>query len=129
MHGHRPRAGRIGPRHAPHAARRRGAAGPGAASPPEHAALRLLGAAKGQVLRYIMAEALLVVAVGAVLAAVATGLGLLGLYAALAQLSGPVAIDVPWQPVTGVIGLCGVLAVLTAVLPASRTKTVAIPRA
>ncbi|MFB4276851.1 hypothetical protein ACBJ59_16270 [Nonomuraea sp. MTCD27] len=46
-----------------------------------------------------------------------------------AQLSGPVAIDVPWQPVTGVIGLCGVLAVLTAVLPASRSKTVAIPRA
>ncbi|YCK40023.1 FtsX-like permease family protein [Actinomadura sp. ATCC 39365] len=94
----------------------------------EHAALRLLGAAKAQVLRYVMAEALLVVAVGVVLAAVATGLGLLGLYAALAQLSGPVAIDVPWQPVTGLIGLCSVLAVLTAVLPATRTRTVATPR-
>jgi putative ABC transport system permease protein len=95
----------------------------------EHAALRLLGAAKAQVLRYVMAEALLVAAVGVVLAAVATGLGLLGLYAALAQLSGLVAVDVPWQPVIGVIGLCGVLAVLTAVLAASRIKTVAMPRA
>ncbi|MEV5892080.1 ABC transporter permease [Nonomuraea fuscirosea] len=95
----------------------------------EHGALRLLGATKAQVLRYVVAEALLVVAVGVVLAAVATGLGLLGLYAALAQLSGPAAIDVPWQPVTGVIGLCIVLAVLAAVLPASRIKGVAIPRA
>ncbi|GAA2215947.1 ABC transporter permease [Nonomuraea monospora] len=94
----------------------------------EHAALRMLGAAKPQVLRYVMAEALLVVAVGVILAAVATGLGLLGLYAALAQLSGPVAVDVPWQPVAGVIGLCGVLAVVTAVLPASRIKGVAMPR-
>ncbi|WP_187414844.1 ABC transporter permease [Nonomuraea sp. PA05] len=95
----------------------------------EHAALRLLGAAKAQVLRYVMAEALLVVAVGVVLAAVATGVGLLGLYAALAQLSGPVAIDVPWRPVAGVIGLCGVLAVVAAVLPSGRSKGVAMPRA
>ncbi|MFI7131644.1 FtsX-like permease family protein [Nonomuraea sp. NPDC050153] len=95
----------------------------------EHGALRLLGATRAQVLRYVMAEALLVVAVGVVLAAVATGLGLLGLYAALAQLSGSVAIDMPWGPVIGVIGLCGALAVLAAVLPASRIKTVAIPRA
>ncbi|MER6514568.1 ABC transporter permease [Nonomuraea sp. NPDC001636] len=94
----------------------------------EQAALRLLGAAKAQVLRYVMAEALLVVAVGVVLAAVATGLGLLGLYAALAQLSGPVAFDVPWEPVTGLVCICGVLATLTAVLPASRTRMVAIPR-
>ncbi|GAA3203922.1 FtsX-like permease family protein [Nonomuraea helvata] len=96
---------------------------------PEHGALRLLGATKAQLLRYVMAEALLVVAVGVILAAVATALGLLGLYAALVQLTGPGAVDVPWQPVTGVIGLCAVLAVLAAVLPASRTKGVAIPRA
>ncbi|MEV4111728.1 FtsX-like permease family protein [Nonomuraea sp. NPDC049695] len=96
---------------------------------PEHGALRLLGATKAQLLRYVMAEALLVVAVGVVLAVMATALGLLGLYAALVQLAGPVAVDVPWQPVTGVIALCAVLAVLAAVLPASRTKGVAIPRA
>ncbi|MEV0231994.1 FtsX-like permease family protein [Nonomuraea sp. NPDC050786] len=96
---------------------------------PEHGALRLLGATKAQLLRYVMAEALLVMAVGVVLAAVATALGLLGLYAALVQLAGPVAVDVPWQAVTGVIALCAVLAVLAAVLPASRTKGVAIPRA
>ncbi|MEQ4723932.1 hypothetical protein [Nonomuraea sp. B19D2] len=67
-------------------------------------------------------------AVGVILAAVATALGLLGLYAALLQLTGPVAVDVPWQPVIGVIALCCVLAVLAAVLPAGRVKAVAIPR-
>ncbi|MCC5574664.1 ABC transporter permease [Microtetraspora sp. AC03309] len=95
---------------------------------PERGALRLLGATTPQILRYVMAEALLVVAVGAVLAAVATALGLLGLYAALVQLGGSADIDVPWQPVTGVIALCFALAVLAAVLPASRIKGVAIPR-
>jgi putative ABC transport system permease protein len=94
----------------------------------EHGALRLLGATKAQVLRYVVAEALLVVAVGVLLAALATALGLLGLYAALLQLTGPVAIDVPWQPVVGVIALCSVLAVLAAVLPASRVRAVAITR-
>ncbi|MBB5778620.1 ABC transporter permease [Nonomuraea jabiensis] len=93
----------------------------------EHGALRLLGATKGQVLRYVVAEALLVVAVGVLLAALATALGLLGLYAALLQLAGPVAIEVPWQPVIGVIALCSVLAVLATVLPASRVRAVAIP--
>ncbi|MEV4291389.1 hypothetical protein AB0K40_38290 [Nonomuraea bangladeshensis] len=63
------------------------------------------------------------------LAAVATVLGLLGPYAALAQLSGAVAVDIPWQPVTWVIGLCCVLAVLAVVLPAARIKAVAMPRA
>ncbi|MFI6734689.1 FtsX-like permease family protein [Nonomuraea sp. NPDC050451] len=94
----------------------------------EHGALRLLGATRAQVLRYVVAEALLVVAVGVLLAALATALGLLGLYAALLQLAGPVAVDVPWQPVIGVIALCSVLAVLAAVLPASRVRAVAIPR-
>ncbi|MGV9377621.1 FtsX-like permease family protein [Nonomuraea sp. NPDC003707] len=94
----------------------------------EHGALRLLGATKGQVLRYVVAEALLVVAVGVLLAALATALGLLGLYAALLQLAGPVTIDVPWQPVIGVIALCSMLAVLATVLPSIRVRAVAIPR-
>lgn len=96
---------------------------------PEHGALRLLGATRAQVLRYVMAEALLVVAVGVILAAVASAVGLLGLFAALVQLAGPVGVDVPWEPVTGVVAVCFVLAVLAAVLPASRTEGVAIPRA
>ncbi|MER5998718.1 ABC transporter permease [Nonomuraea angiospora] len=94
----------------------------------EHGALRLLGATKGQVLRYVVAEALLVVAVGVLLAALATALGLLGLYAALLQLAGPVTIDVPWQPVIAVIALCSMLAVLATVLPSLRVRAVAIPR-
>ncbi|WP_431929796.1 FtsX-like permease family protein [Nonomuraea jabiensis] len=94
----------------------------------EHGALSLLGATRAQILRYVVAEALLVVAVGVLLAALATALGLLGLYAALLQLAGPVAIEVPWQPVIGVITLCSVLAVLATVLPASRVRAVAIPR-
>ncbi|MET9249852.1 ABC transporter permease [Nonomuraea sp. NPDC003709] len=93
----------------------------------EHGALRLLGATKGQVLRYVVAEALLVVAVGVLLAALATALGLLGLYAALLQLAGPVTIDMPWQPVIGVIALCSMLAVLATVLPSIRVRAVAIP--
>jgi putative ABC transport system permease protein len=94
----------------------------------ERGALRLLGATRAQVLRYVMAEALLVVAVGVLLAAVATLLGLLGLWSALVQLAGPVPVSVPWEPVAGLIAACFALAVAAAVLPASRTKGVAIPR-
>ncbi|MGN9839669.1 FtsX-like permease family protein [Nonomuraea sp. H19] len=95
----------------------------------ERGALRLLGATRVQLLRYVMAEALLVVAVGVVLAALATALGLLGLWSALVQLAGPVAVSVPWEPMAAVIAVCFVLAVVAAVLPASRTKGTAIPRA
>ncbi|MEW9551848.1 FtsX-like permease family protein [Nonomuraea sp. NPDC050783] len=94
----------------------------------EHGALRLLGATRPQLLRYVVGEALLVVAVGVLLSAVATALGLLGLYAALLQLSGPVPFDVPWEPVAGVIVLCGVLAVAAVVVPATRVRAAAIPR-
>ena len=94
----------------------------------ERGALRLLGATKPQVLRYVMAEALLVVAVGVVLAAVTTTLGLLGLSVALAQLAGPVLVSVPWAPVAAVIAICAVLAPVAAALPAGRTKEGAIPR-
>jgi putative ABC transport system permease protein len=95
---------------------------------PERGALRLLGATQAQVLRYVMAEALLVVTVGVVLALAATALSLLGLWTALVQLAGPVAFGMPWQPVAGVIAACFVLGVVAAVVPASRTKGVAIPR-
>ncbi|NUP01510.1 MAG: FtsX-like permease family protein [Nonomuraea sp.] len=94
----------------------------------ERGGLRLLGATRAQVLRYVMAEALLVVTVGVVLALAATAVSLLGLWTALLRLTGPVAFDVPWQPVAGVIAACFVLGVAAAVLPATRTKGAAIPR-
>ncbi|MCK2220331.1 FtsX-like permease family protein [Actinomadura sp. ATCC 31491] len=94
----------------------------------EHGALRLLGATRAQLVRYAAGEALLVVAVGVLLAAAVTALGLLGLYAALLRLSGPVPFDVPWEAVAGVTALCGALAVAAAVVPASRVRGAAIPR-
>lgn len=84
----------------------------------ERGALRLLGATRAQVLRYVMAEALLVVAVGVVLAAAATALSLLGLWVALAQLAGPIAISMPWPMIAAVVGGCALLAVPAAVMPA-----------
>ncbi|AQZ67882.1 unnamed protein product [[Actinomadura] parvosata subsp. kistnae] len=95
---------------------------------PERGALRLLGATGPQLLRYVVAEALVVVAVGVVLAFAATGVSLLGLWAALVQLAGPVAVAVPWQPVGAVIVACAVLAVLAAALPAARVKGAALPK-
>lgn len=94
----------------------------------ERGALRLLGATKPQILRYVMAEALLVVAVGVVLAAVTTTLGLLGLHVALVQLASPGTVDLPWKPIAAVIALCVVLAALAAALLASRLKDGPIPR-
>ncbi|XVQ86305.1 FtsX-like permease family protein [Microbispora siamensis] len=97
----------------------------------ERGGLRLLGATRAQVLRYVVAEALAVVAVGVVLGFAATALALLGLEAALLRLAGLFAFDVPWQPVALVIGICFLLGAIAAVAPAIRTirtRGVAIPR-
>ncbi|WP_153536701.1 FtsX-like permease family protein [Actinomadura macrotermitis] len=77
----------------------------------DHSALRLIGATRRQVRRLVVAEALVVVLIGAVLAALVTALGLGGLWAALATLDGPApAIVVPWGPVAGVLALCALIA-------------------
>ncbi|MEN3537946.1 FtsX-like permease family protein [Microbispora sp. ZYX-F-249] len=94
----------------------------------ERGGLRLLGATRAQVLRYVVAEALAVVAVGVVLGFAATALGLLGLGAALLRLAGPFAFDVPWQPVVAVIAVCFLLGAVAAVVPAIRIRGAVIPR-
>ncbi|MFG1754731.1 FtsX-like permease family protein [Streptosporangium sandarakinum] len=86
----------------------------------ERAALRLLGATRGQVLRYAMGESLLVVAVGVVLAAAVAAVGLAGLWGSLVQIAGPVAVSVPWPEVGAVAAGCAALAALSAAAPLLR---------
>ncbi|NED03544.1 ABC transporter permease [Streptomyces sp. SID6648] len=83
------------------------------------ASLRLTGATKGQVLRLVGAEALVVVAVGAVLGAVIAGVNLLGVWSALGLLDVGSDIVVPWGTVAAVIGASALLATVASVLPAS----------
>ncbi|MBC9713983.1 FtsX-like permease family protein [Streptomyces sp. TRM66268-LWL] len=82
---------------------------------PERRALRLLGARRSQVLRFVAAEALLVVGIGTVLAAGTAALGLAGLWISLAQLTGPIGISLPWGTIAAVTGGCVLLAVSAAV--------------
>ncbi|GII28579.1 ABC transporter permease [Planotetraspora mira] len=83
----------------------------------ERGALRLLGATRAQVVRYVVGEALLVVAIGVVLAAGVAAVSLAGLWASLVQIAGPIAISVPWPAIGAVTGGCVVLAVLASVTP------------
>ncbi|MFF4248222.1 FtsX-like permease family protein [Streptomyces sp. NPDC001822] len=84
----------------------------------DFAVLRLTGATKPQVLRLVAVEALLVVAVGAVLGAAVAGIDLLGVRTALALLAVDSPVVVPWIPVGVVVAACAALAVVSAVLPA-----------
>lgn len=94
----------------------------------ELAVLRLAGAAPRQLLRLVAAEALLVVAVGTVLGSAVTALNLLGVWAALLALAVPApTIAVPWALLGATAGICAVLAVVSAVVPAGialRTRPV-----
>ncbi|EDY48860.1 ABC transporter protein [Streptomyces clavuligerus] len=85
----------------------------------ELASLRLMGATKAQVLRLVGAEALVVVAVGAVLGAVIAGVNLLGVWSALGLLDVWSDVVVPWGTVAAVIGVSALLATVASVLPAS----------
>ncbi|MFE9679712.1 ABC transporter permease [Streptomyces sp. NPDC006259] len=84
------------------------------------AALRLAGATGGQVLRWAAAEALTVVAVGAVLGLAVTVVDLAGMAGALGLLSAPVTVVVPWAPLGWTTGACALVAVTAAVLPTGR---------
>lgn len=91
------------------------------------AVLRLAGATKAQVLRSVGAEALVVVAVGAVLGGAVAALNLLGVRAALGLLDVHSAVVVPWGVVGSVVAVSALLAVVFAVLPATlalRTRPV-----
>lgn len=91
------------------------------------AVLRLAGATKAQVLRLVGAEALIVVAVGAVLGGAVAALNLLGVRAALGLLGVDSAVVVPWGVIGTVLAVSALLAVVFAVLPATlalRTRPV-----
>ncbi|MFF1699225.1 FtsX-like permease family protein [Streptomyces sp. NPDC058257] len=89
-----------------------------AARAPERHALHLAGAHRGQILRFVAAEALLVVGVGTVLAGATAALSLAGLWISLAQLTGPIAISLPWTTLASVTAGCAALAVPAAVVSA-----------
>ncbi|MFC8230412.1 ABC transporter permease [Streptomyces sp. NPDC057287] len=82
------------------------------------AVLRLTGATKAQVLRLVAVEALMVVAVGAVLGGAVAGLNLLGVKGALELLSVSSPLSVPWAALGAVLAACAVAATVSAVLPA-----------
>ncbi|WP_328398153.1 FtsX-like permease family protein [Streptomyces sp. NBC_00390] len=84
--------------------------------------LRLAGATRAQVLRVVAGEALLAVAVGGVLGAAVTAVNLAGLGAALASLSAPVTIAVPWGTAGLALGACAVIAPVTALLSCPRVR-------
>ncbi|MFJ8882617.1 FtsX-like permease family protein [Streptomyces sp. NPDC102402] len=84
----------------------------------ELAALRLTGATKPQVLRLLAVEALIVVAVGAVLGGAVAGLNLLGVKAALELLSVSSPVAVPWAGLGAVLAACAAAAAICAALPA-----------
>ncbi|MFD8568671.1 FtsX-like permease family protein [Streptomyces sp. NPDC059639] len=77
--------------------------------------MRLLGARRAQVLRFVAAEALLVVGIGTVLAGGTAAIGLAGLWVSLAQIAGPLGISLPWATVAAVVAGCALLAVLASV--------------
>ncbi|WP_327379887.1 MULTISPECIES: ABC transporter permease [unclassified Streptomyces] len=82
------------------------------------AVLRLTGATKTQVLRLVAVEALMVVAVGAVLGAAVAGLNLLGVKGALELLAVSSPVVVPWPALGAVLAACALAATASAVLPA-----------
>ncbi|MFF3331573.1 ABC transporter permease [Streptomyces sp. NPDC002888] len=82
-------------------------------------ALRLAGATTSQVLRLVGAEALTVVAVGALLGVLVTFLNLIGMGAALHLLAAPAPLSVPWPALGATTAACAVLAVLSATAPAA----------
>ncbi|MEV6049436.1 FtsX-like permease family protein [Streptomyces sp. NPDC052107] len=83
------------------------------------AVLRLAGATRWQVLRLVGAEALMVVAVGAVLGLIVAALNLAGMWSALGVLSVWTTIELPWTAIGVAVGACALLAVVSSVAPAS----------
>ncbi|MFD5426184.1 FtsX-like permease family protein, partial [Streptomyces sp. NPDC127084] len=84
----------------------------------ELAVLRLAGATGWQVLRLVGAEALMVVAVGALLGLAVAGLNLAGMWGALGLLSVRTTVELPWSVIGTVVATCAVLAVVSSVIPA-----------
>jgi putative ABC transport system permease protein len=85
----------------------------------EVAVLRLAGATPGQVLRMIGAEAVLVTALGAVLAVVAVVPAVAGLALALGGRNPQVQLVVPWWPVAAIAAACLAVALAASLVPAA----------
>ncbi|MGV9497542.1 FtsX-like permease family protein [Streptomyces sp. NPDC003642] len=81
------------------------------------AVLRLTGATRWQILRLTGAEALTVVAAGALLGLLVTVVNLAGPAAALALQSAPPALVLPWRALGATVAACALLAVVCAVVP------------
>ncbi|MGW2015451.1 FtsX-like permease family protein [Streptomyces sp. NPDC001927] len=86
----------------------------------ELAALRLAGATRAQILRVVTGESALAVAIGTALGLAVTAACLAVQGAALAALSAPVALAVPWAAVGGAAGTCALVAAAASALPAWR---------
>ncbi|WP_406501369.1 FtsX-like permease family protein [Streptomyces sp. NBC_01590] len=80
-------------------------------------ALRLAGATRPQVLAVVAGETLFAVGLGALLGLAVAGVQLAGLAAALASVSAPVVVSVPWALMGGAAGTCALVAVGAALLP------------
>jgi len=84
----------------------------------ELAQLRLTGATRGQVIRVVTAETLLVVTVGALLGGTVTAVNLAGMRGALALLGVDSPIAVPWRLLGTTAGGCALVAVASTALAA-----------
>jgi putative ABC transport system permease protein len=86
----------------------------------ELALLRLAGATRRQVLGTVLAETLMCVAAGTAVGLLATAVSIGGSWAALRPLIGPaMPLTVPWLMLAALTGVCAVVAVLSASLPAT----------
>ncbi|MFI9586560.1 ABC transporter permease [Streptomyces sp. NPDC052236] len=86
----------------------------------ELASLRLSGATRAQILRVVTGETLLAVVIGTVLGAAVTAVNLAGVGAALASVSAPVTVAVPWGTAGAAAGVCALVAVVGALPSAWR---------
>ncbi len=82
----------------------------------EIAALRLAGTTPWQALRFIVAESVLVVLLGAILAAVATAAVVVGQRAALTRLIADPPVTIPWMLTGEIAAACGAVAIVVSLL-------------
>ena len=80
--------------------------------------LHKTGAIRRQIVWIVAAESLVLTLTGIVLAAVVSGLVLVGLYVALTGEADSVSLILPWPLVGAVLAGCVVIAILTSTLPA-----------
>ncbi|MFF8291292.1 FtsX-like permease family protein [Streptomyces sp. NPDC016309] len=82
--------------------------------------LRPAGLTRPQVLAVVAGETLLAVGIGAVLGAAVAAVNLAGLGAALASLSAPVTLRVPWPALAATVSACALVALTAALLTTPR---------